>query len=131
VLGYQLESPRQDQSQRDKRNVDHAKINQLRDLFARKESCIHFFHHHHTRIVPQFPSQLTMTNVDREYFRRAALQQEIGKSPRRRANVERGLSLNIDSKKVERTAKFRRAATREFRRLATPKRGAESHQPCR
>ncbi len=69
-----------------------------------------------------------MTNVDREYFRRAALQQAIGKSAGGRANVERGLSLNIDAEKIERTAKFQRAATSELRRRHNRNRGVDLNQ---
>src|SRR5207302_10923262 len=83
---------------------------------------------HQARIVSEFPSQLAMTTVEREYFGRAALQQAIGKSAGGRANIERGLSLNIDAEKIERTAKFQRAATSELRRVHKRSRGVDFNQ---
>ena len=73
ALGYQLESTRQDQSQRDKRHVDHTKIDKLRNVLAGKKPRIHFFHDHDARIVPNFPGQLAVANIDCKHFRRAAL----------------------------------------------------------
>src|SRR5438477_12089609 len=86
-------------------------------MLARKKSRVHFFHHYNARIVSDFPSQLTAADVHREYFGRATLQQAIGESSGRCANVERGLALNIDAEKIERAVKFQRTATCELRRL--------------
>jgi hypothetical protein len=47
-----------------------------------------------------------MANVHCEHFDRAALEQAIGESPGRCANIERGLSLNFNPEKIQRAAKF-------------------------
>src|SRR5207248_3085815 len=86
-------------------------------MLARKKSRVYFFHHGHARIVSDFPSQLTTADVHREYFGRASLQQTIGKSSGRCANVERGVALNVDAEKLEPPVKFQRPATCELRRL--------------
>src|SRR6266568_560302 len=92
-------------------------IDRLRDVFAREEAGIHFFHDYNARIFSQFPSELAMANIHCKHFRRAALQQTISESPGRCANVERSLSLNFNSEKIERTAKFQSTAARELRLL--------------
>src|SRR5262249_14468782 len=117
VRSYQLERARQDQSQRDKRNVDHAKIDILRNMLARKKSRIHFFDYRYARIVSEFPRQLTMADIDRKNFRGATLQQTIRESAGRSANVERDFAAGNDSKVIERAAKFQRATTCELLRL--------------
>src|SRR5205823_10301160 len=74
VWSYQLESPRQDQSQRNKGNVDHAKIDILRNMFVRKKARVEFLHYHDAWVVSDFPGELAVPNVDRENFGCAALQ---------------------------------------------------------
>ena len=52
-----------------------------------------------------------MANVDRENFGRAALQQTIGEATSRRADVECGLTSDLDAEKIERAREFERAPT--------------------
>src|ERR1700736_6108275 len=74
VWSYQLECVRQDQSQRDKRYIDNAKIDRLRDMLPREKSGVQFLHDDHPRIITDFPRQLVTTNVHRVNLCRAALQ---------------------------------------------------------
>ena len=80
VWSYQLERVRQDQSQRDERNIDHAKIDKFGNVRARKKSRVQLLHYNHTRIVPDFPRQLAVPNVHRINLRGAPLQKTIGES---------------------------------------------------
>src|SRR4029077_5307028 len=97
-------------SQRDEGNIDYAKIDKVRDVLAREKSCVQFFHHHHARLVANFPGQLTVTDIHRVNFRRAALQKAIGETAGRCANVERDLAANIDLEKVQRAFQFERTS---------------------
>ena len=113
---YQLEGVRQDQSQRDEGDVDHAKVDRLGNVGAREVAGVQMFAHDHARIVADFPGELAVADVDRVNLRRAALQEAIGEAAGGRADVERGHAGGIDREMIERAFEFQSAAADIFRR---------------
>src|SRR5438067_13670575 len=84
-------------------------------MFVRKKARVDFLHHHDAWIVSDFPSELPVPNVHRENFDRAALQQTVSETTRRRPDVERSFALHVDPKKIESAGKFQRASTNKLR----------------
>ena len=111
IWSYQLESARQDQTQRDKGNIDHAKIDHLRNMLAREKPRIDLLSHDDARIVPDFPCQLTVADVHRIHFDGAALQKAIGESPSRRADVHHNLIANANIEIIESAFQLQCAST--------------------
>src|SRR6266536_1380300 len=70
---YQVECVRQDQSQRNERDIDHTKIDKFWNVLSREKARVQFFQDNHTRIVPKFPIQLAMANIDSVNFGTATL----------------------------------------------------------
>ena len=51
-------------------------------MFRSQGSRVGFFHHHHARIVAQFPRKLTLPDIDRKNLVHAMLQQAIREAAR-------------------------------------------------
>ena len=73
---------------------------------------------HDARILPQLPIELVDGHVDRVYLARAALQQAIGESARRAADIEANPVARIDAEILERAFELQPAAARVAQRLA-------------
>ena len=63
---------------------------------------VNAFAHHHARIVPQFPIELAVADVDGPHARRAALQQAIGESAGGAPDIEANSAGDIDAEMIER-----------------------------
>ena len=57
VGSYQVEGIRQDQSQRDKGNIDHAEIDRFRHVSRREVTRVHLLPNHDSRIVAEFSTR--------------------------------------------------------------------------
>ena len=111
IWSYQLESARQDQTQRDEGDIDHAKIDKLRNVLTREKPRIQLLQHNNTRIVPDFPCQLAVADIHRVHFGGAALQKTIGESASRCADVQRNLIANTNIETIESAFQFQCAST--------------------
>src|ERR1043166_1658412 len=102
----QLERARQDKSQGNKGNIDHAKIDKFRDMLAGKKTRVRLLTNNDTRIVADFPRELSLADINRINLLCPALQKAISESTGRRADVERNGAGDIDRKMVQRAAQF-------------------------
>ena len=90
------------QGERNERNVDHAQRHRVGKVIDGQIPRIEFFANDDPGIGPDFPIQLTVTDVHRVDAQRAFLQQTIGKTAGRRADIEAGLARRIDLEKIQR-----------------------------
>src|SRR6478672_1989737 len=110
VRSYQLEGIRQDQSQGNKGNVDHAEIDRFRNIRLAEKSRVELFPYDHARIAPDFPGQLPMANIDRVNLSRAFLEQTIGEPSSRSADIQRRNPVRRNRKMPERPLEFQSTA---------------------
>src|SRR2546423_12641664 len=97
VGSYQLERIRQDQSQGNKGNVDDAKVDCIGNISAAKKTGVEFFADDYAWVAPDFPGQLAVPNINCVDFPRAALQEAIGESTGRCADIERRESIYLNA----------------------------------
>ena len=98
----------------------------MRELRGCEFPRVGLFHHHHARVLAQFPGKLAASDIDRVHSRRAARQQYIGKAAGRRADIERDRASWtqrrwIDREMVERESELE-AAARHPRTIAAGER---------
>ena len=96
VLLHKWEDSRYDNFEGNKRNVDRDEIDRLSDGFKRQVADVGPFEDSNARVLPQFPSQLAIADIDGEYFARTVLDEAIGETARGRAHIEADLAGDED-----------------------------------
>jgi hypothetical protein len=76
----------------------------------RQVPCIEMLDDDHTLVIPQFPIQLAVTDVECNDARGAALQQYISEAAGRCADVQAFASTDLDMEGVERVSELEAAA---------------------
>ena len=102
LLGGERERRREHGCQPDKACVAGDQVDRLGDRDARQVARIDALVDDHPWILAQLPGELAAPDIDGMDPGGAVRQQHVGKSPGRRADVERGRALDIDREVIER-----------------------------
>src|ERR1700730_4250210 len=111
VAGWaqQVPNPRQHQPQGDERDVEDGQVGRHWQLI--EVSDVDPLHHGYAWILPEAPRQLTVADVDCDHARRPALEEDVGETAGRRADIERGPAGRIDREGIERCRQLFSTAT--------------------
>lgn len=106
---------RKNEGGRDKRHVyrhqaDTDWVSILPDLFRSEVARVGLFQQANSRVAAQSGVHLAVAGVDRDHSRCTRLKKTVGEAARRRADVQTGLTRNIDGPIFERTRQLQPAA---------------------
>jgi len=110
ALGSERERRRQNRRETDKTRVAGNDVDRLGDLPARQRAGVQALMDDDARVLAQFPSELTMTDINGVNPARAALQQHVGKPAGRSADIQCGPTRYLDAKMIERMNELNAAA---------------------
>ena len=94
----------EDVLERDERHVDGDQVDLVWHIILCKRSRIDTFSDDHARIRAETPVELIVADVERDDIARLLLQEDIGESPGRGADVERSAARHVDAEYVEGSA---------------------------
>ena len=101
---------RQDDPQRDERDIHAREIHRFRDLFFGHVTEIGPFQVHDAFVGPQFPGELAVADVDRVHLHGAVLQHAVGEASGGGADVHADLALQCEAEFVHRLFQLEPAA---------------------
>ena len=96
---------REDETQRDERHVDRDDGEDARvwwKLIGSQRSRVHALDDGHSRVAAQLPIELAVADVEGDHAPRAALEEHVGESARRGADVQPEPFAHVDAKDVQR-----------------------------
>src|SRR2546427_3884372 len=96
----------QDLAERDERDVDDDEVDRAGQVAGREVARIEALDDDHARIVSKRPVELAVADVERDHAQRAALDEGVGETAGRGADVERLASLDLNAKRVERMSEL-------------------------
>src|SRR5262245_46072779 len=108
---------RKDSGQRDERNINGAEVEAVGEIVRREVTSVDVLSQFAAAVLAQPPIQLAAPDIDGDDSRRASLEQAIGKTARRSANVETDFPFRFDPEMVERGGQLQTAPADERRRL--------------
>ncbi len=106
-------------TQRNEGAINHHQISACktyRELRRRKSASVGLFHDHHPRVAAELPCQLPLAHVHCVHPRRAALQETIGETARRGAEVNGHGAGCVRLKFFQGVLEFEAAPAHEFLR---------------
>ena len=110
VCGEERRQRRQDVPQRDERHIDRHQIGRVGHVVFRQPARVHALADEHPRIGAKSPIELAVSDIDRDDGGGAALEQHVGESARRGADVQRAAAGGKDAEGVERGRELDAAA---------------------
>jgi len=101
LFGGERERRRQYRGEPDEARITGDYVDGLGNLSSGQVTGVEALVHDNARILPQFPGELTMPDIDGVDPRAAARQQHIGEAASRGADVESRPALEVDPKMVQ------------------------------
>ncbi len=84
------------------RRVDDGDVAMAADGLRRQDPCVGPLHDENARVDPELVRQLAVAHVHGDDHGRTALQEAVGESARRRAEIEAARTSHVEPKRVER-----------------------------
>ena len=100
----------EDPAERDEGNIDRGQVEEHGKVCRVEGASVNALHHDYSRILPDLPCQLIVTDVDRPYPSRAVLKQAIREAAGRCAHVDARLAPNLYLELAKRGLEFEAAS---------------------
>jgi hypothetical protein len=111
IVGQQRDNGRQNLRQRNERDVNCRQIEFAIEFCRAQIAGINSFTHFNARIIPDFPIELVMTDINGDNCSRTVLQKAISETTGRCAHIDADQSGNVDVKFPEGGFEFYSTAT--------------------